>query len=161
MACSGVNCALSYHSNIFHPPFPLSIVGVSLTPTSNQVIPMTSFDNVTYDCMISGNRVLFWEVNNVQIQSHQRIQFEGIGVFVEDQATNRSTLIITRQAWQAYSHEPISVRCSAFTSIIPDIDFSNFSVIITYGKEADVRNMGLLFIKMYVCIVGFHALKFN
>jgi len=124
---------------------------------------VTSFNNITYDCMISGNRALFWEVNDVQIQSHQRIQFEGIGVFVEDQATNQSTLvlIITRQAWQAYSHKPISVRCSVFTSIIPDVDFSNFSVIITYGKEADIRNMGLLFTKMYVCIVGFHALKFN
>jgi len=126
---------LSYHSDIFHPPHPSSIVGIYLTPTSNQVIPVTSLDNVTYDCTTSGDRVLRWEVNHAQIEGDLKRQFEDIGVFVEEQATNQSTLIITRQARQEYSNEPnIPVRCSAFTRNPPRSDFSNFSFVFTYGK---------------------------
>jgi len=85
--------------------------------------------------MITGNRRLFWEVSRTSIEDDfVTSQFEDIGVFVEDQGTNRSTLIITRQAREAYSNEPIPVRCSAFTSNPPQSDFSNSSSVITYGK---------------------------
>ena len=60
--------------------------------------------------------------------------FEDIGVFKEDQGRNRSTLIITRRARDAYMGEPISVRCSAFNSNPPGTDFSSFSYVVTYGK---------------------------
>ena len=63
------------------------------------------------------------------------MHFEAKGVFKVDQGTNQSTLIITRDAREESSCQPISVRCSAFTRMPPQSDYSSFSYVITqYSK---------------------------
>ena len=78
--------------------------------------------------------MLIWVVSGASIETDGNASpFEDIGVFREDQG-NRSTLIITRRARDAYMQEPISVRCSAFNRNPPGTDFSSFSYVVTYGK---------------------------
>ena len=109
---------------------------IFFTPTSNQTVPSNSLDNVTYNCEVDANRILIWEVNMIPLEDIDYVrQFEAIGVFKVDQGTNRSTLIITRDAREEYSWQPISVRCSAFTSMPLQSDHSSFSYVITqYSK---------------------------
>ena len=117
-------------------PFPSHVDGILFTPTSNQTVSSNSFDNVTYNCEVDANRILIWEVNIILLEDNDSVmQFEAIGVFKVDQGTNQSTLIITRDAREEYSWQPISVRCSAFTRMPPQTDYSSFSYVITqYGK---------------------------
>ena len=109
---------------------------IFFTPTSNQTVPSNSFDNVTYNCEVNANQILIWEVNMIPLEDIAGVrEFEAIGVFKVDQGTNRSTLIITRDAREEYSWQPISVRCSAFTRMPLQSDHSSFSYVITrYGK---------------------------
>ena len=118
------------------PPSPSHVDGIFFTPTSNQTVSSNSFDNVTYNCKVDANRILIWEVNMIPLEDIDSVmQFEAIGVFKVDQGTNQSTLIITRDAREEYSWQPISVRCSAFTRMPPQSDYSSFSYVITqYGK---------------------------
>ena len=118
------------------PPSPSHVDGIFFTPTSNQTVPSNSFDNVTYNCKVDANRILIWEVNMIPLEDNDNVkQFEAIGVFKVDQGTNQSTLIITRDAREEYSWQPISVRCSAFTRMPPRSEYSSFSYVITqYGK---------------------------
>ena len=63
------------------------------------------------------------------------MHFEAEGVFKVDQGTNQSTLIITRDAREEFLWQPISVRCSAFTRMPLQSDYSSLSYVITqYGK---------------------------
>lgn len=114
----------------------IHIAGIFLMPTSNQTVPSNSLDNVTYNCEVDGNRILIWKVNRKSLEDSNNVrEFEAIGVFKVDEGTNRSTLIITRDAREEYLWQPISVRCSAFTRMPLQIDHSSFSYVITqYGK---------------------------
>ena len=118
------------------PPYYIHIAGIFFTPTSNQTVPSNSFDNVTYNCKVDANRILIWEVNMIPLEGNDTVMhFEAKGVFKVDQGTNQSTLIITRDAREESSWQPISVRCSAFTRMPPQSDYSSFSYVITqYGK---------------------------
>ena len=114
----------------------IHIAGIFLMPTANQTVPSNSLDNVTYNCEVDANRIIIWEVNMIPLEDIAGVrQFEAIGVFKVDEGTNRSTLIITRDAREEYLWQPISVRCSAFTRMPLQIDHSSFSYVITqYGK---------------------------
>ena len=66
-----------------------------IDPPTNQTVPDNLAGNVTYTCTIPSdpNLMVQWEVDNLQISVDRIELFEGIGIFIEDEAT----LVFTRQ----------------------------------------------------------------
>ena len=94
-------CSTDCHTtSSLSPPTSLS-PGPVLTPSTNQTVPDNLASNVSYECVIpsSPNLRLFWEVDNLQLQSAEIVQrFQDRGIVKQDSpAGNESTLIVTEQ----------------------------------------------------------------
>ena len=100
---------------------------------------MTSDENNTYSCTVTGNRQAIWEINNRQLSGQRaRDEFADIGVFVTGTLGDRTTqLVFTqrgRNTYIALNQLSIPIRCTAFDNERPVTEFGQFFFITIYGK---------------------------
>ena len=117
----------------------LGQTGITVDPLVNLTLPITSEENNTYVCSVTGNRQAIWEINNRQISGQAaRDDFSVIGVFVSGTLGGRTTqLVLTqrgRDTYVALNQSRIAIRCTAFDNERPVTEFGDFIFINIYGE---------------------------
>ena len=115
---------------------------VTVTPDSDQTLPINSPVNVTLVCNVSedsnntARTQAIWEVEDRQIQSGSTAAFEMIGIFIEQESVGVVRLIISREARLLYQDSGLMVRCTAFAAGEPPITVRGRAISIgTYGMK--------------------------
>ena len=119
-----------------------------VTPPTNQIVPETSEDNVTFICNVTAsdnttNGDAIWEVQRSQIQNIEgnnqiRDSFAAIGVFVNVIESGVTEVIITSQARNLFRQRgnDVDLRCVARLPRIPPTSrFGDMFSVITYGMS--------------------------
>lgn len=112
--------------------------GISVIPSRNQTVAITSNENITYECVVDGGRSAFWSVQNNPLEGDHINQFESIGIYKQDSPQgNSSVLIVSQRGREAYRNtsQDIRIRCRAFKESPPESAFSDSFYIISYGES--------------------------
>lgn len=124
----------------------------------NVTLPVTSEENNTYICSVTGNRQAIWEINNRQISGQRaRDDFSSIGVFVTGTLGDRTTqLVFTpggRDTYVALNQSRIPIRCTAFDNERPVTEFGEFIFINIYGElYSTMSYLHVHFIHSHNCV---------
>ena len=111
--------------------------GISVVPSRDQIVAITSDENVTYECVVDGGRSVFWQVQNNPLEGDLISEFESIGIYKQDSPQgNSSVLIISQMGRETYINtgQNIEIQCRAFQQSPPLSGFSDVFNVITYGE---------------------------
>jgi len=111
--------------------------GISVVPSRDQTVAITSDENVTYECMVDGGRSVFWQVQNNPLEGDLISDFESIGIYKQDSPQgNSSVLTVSQMGRETYHNtgQNIEIQCRAFQQSPPLSGFSDVFNIITYGE---------------------------
>ena len=112
--------------------------GISVVPSHDQTVAITSEENVTYECMVDGGRSVFWKVQNNPLEGDHISEFEAIGIYKQDSPQrNSSVLIVSQMGRETYRNngQNVKIQCRGFNLSPPISGFSDVFCIVTYGES--------------------------
>ena len=126
---------MPYHSTSTH-VYCTDCQSIVVTPPNNQTVPINTDVNVTYNCVVSDNRLAEWVFNTIQIDVASSLvnTLRQAGVFIESDQ-NETTMVITRRGRERYPGD-IEIGCTALTQNTDelDIEFGPINFVRTFGE---------------------------
>ena len=109
-----------------------------VTPPNNQTVPINSDVNVTYNCIVSENRLAEWVFNTIQIPAGSSLvnTLLQAGIFIEGDQNNETTMIISRRGRETFANTDLEIGCTALTQNAEnlDIEFGPVNFVRTFGE---------------------------
>ena len=110
-----------------------------LSPPTNQTIALGSSDNITYYCIVTGNRIALWDFGGAQIRpaSDFADSVLGDGLIIEAGATpSMARIIVTKKAREVvFPNRDLGFRCAAVVEgSSEDSEFGRTVYVRTFSK---------------------------